>query len=499
MAKYRYDRLSALDNAFLVAETPTTPMHVAAIQIFEAGPLRTEDGGIDLDAVRRGYEAVLHRVPRYRQKIAWIPFQKRAVWIDDPHFRIDYHIRHVALPRPGRIEELKRVASRVMAHHLDRSKPLWEIWIVEGLQGDRFALIAKTHHCMIDGSSGVELAQLLLSPSLQAELPEPRAWVPRPTPSPRELLRDEILDRLGLPLRIARGLRSFRDEVDDLGAELRLRLGVLRDLAGMAVTGASATPINGKLSPHRRFDWFALPFASVRALSKALDCTVNDVVLATVTEAVRRFLVARQVHPEEIIFRASTPVSVRREDQKGQLGNRVSTWILELPIGEPDRRRQLEILRDRTRELKRTRQALGVDMLMGAAELAPSGLLSFGAQLASGPINTVVTNVPGPQFPLHMLGAKMLAMIPQVPLLEGLGLCIALMSYDGQIFWGFTADYELVPDLSAFVECIAESFEELAAVAGVELDAGARSQEGARAVAIPVRPAEQGIQGPSVA
>jgi WS/DGAT/MGAT family acyltransferase len=397
------------------------------------------------------------------------------------------------------MEELKQVASRVMAQHLDRSKPLWEIWIVEGLQGDRFALIAKTHHCMIDGASGVELAQLLLSPDPQAEPPEPRAWIPRPTPSPGELLRDETLDRLGLPLRIARGLRSFRNEVDDLGAELRLRLGVLRDLAGMVVTGASPTPINGKLSPHRRFDWFTLQLADVKAVRKALDCTVNDVVLATVTEAVRRFLAARQVRLEEIIFRASTPVSVRRESEKGQLGNRVSTWILELPIGEPDRRRQLEILRDRTRELKRTRQALGVDMLMAAAELAPSGILSFGAQLASGPINTVVTNVPGPQFPLHMLGAKMLAMIPQVPLLEGLGLCIALMSYDGQIFWGFTADYELVPDLSAFVECIAESFEELAAVAGVGLEAGARGQERARAVVTPVRPAERVIQGTSVA
>ncbi len=234
------------------------------------------------------------------------------------------------------------------------------------------------------------------------------------------------------------------------------------------MTPASDTPLNGKLSPHRRFDWCTLPLADVKAVRKAFDCTVNDVVLATVTEAVRRFLERRQVNMEDMCFRASTPVSVRSEDEKELMGNRVSSWILDLPIDEPDRRRQLDRLKAKTRELKRSREALGIDMLMSVADLAPSGMVSIGARLASGPINTIVTNVPGPQFALYMLGAKLLAMFPQVPLIEGVGLGIALLSYDGRIFWGFTADYELIPDLQAFVALIDESFGELALLGDVK-------------------------------
>ena len=467
MPRYSYDRLSALDNAFLLAEGPTTPMHVSATQIFEAGPL-SEDGGIDIEAIRHAYESVLHLVPRYRQKLAWVPIANRAVWVDDPHFQIDYHIRHVALPHPGGLEDLKRVTSRILSYPLDYNHPLWELWVVEGLRGDRFATIAKTHHCMIDGASGVEIAQKLLSPTPRTTLPERRDHIPRPMPSGAELLRDHIWRRASLPLQVARGIGQLREEFDDVRAELSTRLSALRELFGMAMTPASDTPLNGKLSPHRRFDWCTLPLADVKAVRKAFDCTVNDVVLATVTEAVRRFLQRRQVNMEDMCFRASTPVSVRSEDEKELMGNRVSSWILDLPIDEPDRRRQLDRLKAKTRELKRSRQALGIDMLMSVADLAPSGMVSIGARLASGPINTIVTNVPGPQFALYMLGAKLLAMFPQVPLIEGVGLGIALLSYDGRIFWGFTADYELIPDLQAFVALIDESFGELALLGDVK-------------------------------
>jgi len=455
---------------FLLTEGPTTPMHVSAIEIFEAGPLRRKDGGIDADAIRRAYAAALHRIPRYRQKLEWIPLASRAVWVDDPHFNLDYHVRHVSLPRPGGLDELKAVASRVISHHLDRSKPLWEVWIVEGLEDDRFALIAKTHHCMIDGSSGVEMAQILLSPDPSAEAPEPREFVPRPTPSAARLLRDEAMRWGSLPLRAAGQLGEIWRETSDLRSEVGARLEALTELVGLGTNSASETPINGPLGPHRRFDWIDVSLADAKAIRKALGCTINDVVLTAVTGAVRSFLSERQVHPEDLVFRVAAPVSVRREGENSASGNRVSTWIVELPIGEPDRLEQLAAIHAETRRLKASRAALGVETLMSAAEWAPSGIVSMGASLASGPINSIVTNVPGPQFPLYMLGARLLALVPQVVLLQNVGLGIALLSYDGQIHWGFTADYDLVPDLPLFIEALVDSFVELADVAGVKLE-----------------------------
>jgi len=454
-------------------------MHVSAVQIFESGPLR-EDGGVDIERIRRGYESVLHLVPRYRQKLAWIPVESWPVWVDDPHFQLDYHIRHVALPHPGGLEELKRVASRVFEHPLDRNRPLWELWVVEGLQDDRFATLTKIHHCMVDGSSGLELVQRLLSPSPEAEIARPLPFHPRPMPSGAELLRDELLRRATMPLRAVQGLQALRDEVGDLGAEISTRARALADLVGTAISPVSETPLGGDLTPHRRFDWHVMSLAEVRAVRRALDCTVNDVVLAIVAEAVRRYMLARRVDPKEIRFRVAAPVSVRSDGERHAMGNRVSSWLVELPIGEPDRLKQVELLREQTRRLKETRQALGIEMLMSAADAVPMPKFVLGAQFTAGPVNTIVTNVPGPQFPLYMLGAKMLAMTPHVPLLPGMGLGIGLMSYDGRIFWGFSADYEIVPDLDAFVKDIVGSFTELAAAAGVDLgDPDRRLSDGA--------------------
>ncbi len=469
MAKYFYDRLTAMDNTFLLSETPTTPMHVAAIEIFEVGPLRTKAGGIDIAKIRAAYESALDRIPRYRQKLLWIPIEDRPVWIDDPDFNLDYHVRHVSLPRPGGEEELKHVASRIMANHLDRRRPLWEIWVVEGMEHDRFAIIVKTHHCMLDGSAGVEVAQILLSPTPDAELTEPKPWKARPAPTRYELVRDEAWRYATVPLRAVRGFREFRNEVEDLGAELGSRAEALREFFGATTSLCCDTPINGPLSPHRRFSWLNMPLADVKAVRRAMKCTVNDVFLATVTGAYREYLLDHQVDLKDIVFRASTPVSLRTDDEQGQMGNRVSSWFVDLPVGEPDRTAQLTAIHAETQRLKESRQAMGMQMLMEAAEFAPSGILAMGAGLASGPINTIVTNVPGPQFPLYMLGARLLAMIPKVPLLQNIGLGIALMTYDGQVFWGFTADYELVPDLEQFVEGVERSFAELAEAAGVEI------------------------------
>lgn len=468
MASIDYERLSGQDNSFLVLETPNLHMHVASTQIFELGPLATDDGGVDYRSIKRFTESVLHRIPRYRQKLAWIPFENTPVWVDDAHFDIDFHVRHTSLPRPGNEDQLKQLAARIMAQQLDRARPLWEIWVVEGLDGGRFAIISKIHHCMIDGSSGVDIGQVLQSPTPDTRIHPAPAYVPRPIPSALELVRDSLAWRLGLPLRALSGLRAFRRETEDLSAELALRARALRDMFVAQNASSSETPFNRRVGPHRIFDWWTVPLADVKALRNALECTVNDVVLTIVTGAFREFLARRQIRPDEIDFRVQAPVSVRRPEEKGKLGNRVSAWLIRLPLDEAEPRDQLRRIHEMTQDLKESQQALGVDMMMSLMEVMPTVLLSLGAQAASGSMNSIVTNVPGPQFPLYLLGARMTAMYPQVPLLRNVGLGIALISYDGQVCWGFNADAELVPDLASFAQLVGESFERVAKAAGVK-------------------------------
>jgi len=470
MARYSYERLSAQDNTFLMAERPTVHMHVAGTQIFDSGALGTPDGGVDFEAFKRAIASVLHLIPRYRQRLKWIPFENHPVWVDDRQFNLEYHIRHTALPRPGNDKQLKHLAARIMAQQLDPTRPLWEIWLVEGLSGGRFALITKVHHCMMDGESGADLAHILLSPTLEHDAHDPATYIPRPSPSSWELFLDSIMHRVTLPIQVVRDFRRFSRDTADAGAELWVRVKAISDLVGWVVRPASDSPFNGRLGPHRRFDWVTMKLAHVKSVAKRAGCTVNDVVLATVTGAVREFLIRRRVSPEGLDFRISAPVSVRRDEERGKMGNRVSAWIVRLPIGEPDPVKRLEALHAVTNDLKRSRQALGVETMMAMAEWTPSVLLSLGAQAASGPINMIVTNVPGPQFPLYSLGARLLAIFPQVPLLENTGLGVALFSYDGKLCWGFNADYELLPDLWFFVKAIKRSFAELAEAVGVSLD-----------------------------
>lgn len=469
MSPYNFDRLSAQDNTFLLGETATNPMHVGATLIYEAGRLRTREGGIDVDSIRRSAEGLLHQIPRCRQKLRWSPLLRDPVWVDDRQFNLDYHIRHTSLPRPGSIEQLRQLSARIMEQQLDRARPLWELWVVEGLAGDRFAVISKVHHCMIDGMAGVDLATILLSTDPNAGISEPTRYVPRPGPSTAELLQHEVSHRVNLPFRALRDLQSLRSETDDVREELSARgRAVLRLLGWLRPT--SETPVNGDNSPHRRLDWLTTPLADVKQLRKAAGCSVNDVILTVVSGAIRDYLIHRNADPARIEFRASAPVSVRRDEDQGQLGNRVSSWIIRLPIEQSDPLKRFEAVHEVTRELKDSRQSLGVEMLMQVAEWTPPVLLSLGAQAASGPINTIVTNVPGPQIPLYMLGSKVVGMFPFVPLLQGMGLGIALFSYNGEMFWGFNADYDLVPDLAHFVRSVETSFVEFADALGVKIE-----------------------------
>ena len=470
MRKFNYERLSAQDNTFLLFEKPGLYMHVSATQIFELGPLRSELGGVDFERIKAFIASVLHRIPRYRQKLAWIPIEQRPVWIDDDAFDLNYHVRHTSLPRPGSEAQLKKLASRVMAQHLDRERPLWEIWVVEGLERDRFAIISKVHHCMIDGVSGVDLGQILQSPDKNAtEIGESPRFHPRPAPTASELLTDAVTWRLQTPLRALKSLRALREETDDLRSEFEARWKAIRSMYGEGMEKVSETPINGDNSPHRAFDFWRLPLADIKALRRALGATVNDSVLTIVTGAFRDYLARRGCDPARLDFRIQAPVSMRSEDEQGKLGNRISAWTVPLPLDEADPRKQLERIRETTQQLKDSRQALAVETMMSVMDAMPTQLLSLASRQAQGTVNSIVTNVPGPQFPLYLLGAELQAMYPQLPLMLGVGLGIALISYNGNLCWGFNADAVRVPDLADFVSAIRASTERVAAACEVKL------------------------------
>jgi diacylglycerol O-acyltransferase len=470
MAQWHYDRLSAQDNSFLLWEQGNVRMHVASTNIFDVGPLQTEGGGIDIDMVKRATESYLHLVPRYRQRLHEIPVFNHAVWVDDPHFDLDYHVRHTALPKPGSLRQLKNLVARVMAQPLDRKRPLWETWIVEGLEGgEQFAMITKIHHCMIDGASGVDLANIQFSTSPDAApLGVPAPYRPRPSPRRLELFLNETRRQAEVPLEIARNLRRFTRETEDLREDLSMRANALARLFGMGLR-ADETPLNGRVGPHRQFEWLSCRLDDFRSIRKGLGCSINDVVLTVVTGAVRDYLRAKGVDVEVIDFKVSTPVSVRKEKAHGELGNDVSSWIIALPISLADPKQQLEEIHTITENLKETNQAIGVQMMTQIQEWTPSTLLSLGAQAMSGPINTIVTNVPGPQFPLYFHGARLRAIYPAVPLMEGMGLGIALTSYAGTMGIGFNADPDIIPDLDLFIGRFERALASLAEAAGVSL------------------------------
>jgi diacylglycerol O-acyltransferase len=463
MARYYYDRLSFLDNSFLLMEGANSPMHVAGTGTLEAAPLRVPHGGLDIDTIRDYIASRLHLIPRYRQRLAFIPVENHPVWVDDDHFNIHYHVRHTALPKPGDERQLKRLAARIMSQHLDRTKPLWELWFVEGLEGDRLAMISKVHHCMVDGMSSVDLLNVTLSPSPTTEFERAPDWIPRPTPSSWELMRDAAWRYVKLPLDLGRNLPQVLQEARDPLSDIRARARALRDGLGTGLRNVSATPLNQPIGGHRRFDWLAMSLDEVKGVKNRLGGTVNDVVLATVAGAVRRFLERRRVNVETLDFRVMAPVSVRTEREHGTLGNRVSAWMVPMPLAERDPRRCLELISRTTAHLKESKQALGAEMLTQVGEWTPSTLLALGARMATRllPFNLVVTNVPGPQVPLYLLGSRMLDSYGLVPLMDYLCLGIVLFSYAGQLCWGFTGEWDLLPDLHDFVRDVESSFGEL--------------------------------------
>jgi len=461
------DRLTALDSTFLHLEDDSTAhMHVASVMVFEGTAPQPQEL-VDHVLGR------LHLVPRYRQRLAFVPLgQGRPVWTDDPHFNPQYHIRHTALPKPGDEAALKRLAGRIFSQRLDRSKPLWEIWLVQRMAGRRFALIAKTHHALVDGISGVDITTVLFDtapePALAPRPPEP--WVARPLPGQAKLLGEALMERTTVPAEMTRGarallrrprraLRRVRDDLASIGATT---------LAGINAP-APPSPFNVDIGPHRRYTWVDGDLAQFKAIKDALGGTLNDVVLSAVSLALGRHLRRAGHDTDGLVLKAMVPVSVRADAERGALGNRVAAMWAPLPVGVEDPVACMEQVRLAMEDLKHSGQAVGAQVLTNLAGFAPPTILSQAARLQARQrfFNLVVTNVPGPQFPLYLLGRQLLALYPVVPLARRQALGIAVMSYNGHLGFGLLADYDALPELETIARDLERSIASLARAAGL--------------------------------
>jgi WS/DGAT/MGAT family acyltransferase len=470
------ERLSPRDRLFLDLEVANTPQHVAVLCWLSAAPLRGPDGRLDLAGVRARIAARLQRVPRVRQRLAFGPIDRHPFWIDDEHFDLALHVLHTALPKPGGERELKKLVGRLLAEPLDRERPLWELWLIEGLNASRIALLAKVHHCMADGVAGFAwFAQLLAGDDPEPlETPE---WHPRPAPDRDELLRSEIGRRteklLGALEKLPR-LIERREELEELAARWSQRASALGETLTAALKPAPETPFNGALGPLRAFEWRSVSFARARALRAALGGTLNELALACVAGALRELLVREGVVIEELVLRASVPVNRRGVEDADAGGNRVSLCLVELPVGVADPRERHALIRASSERAKRSEQAQGLELLSDVSDWTTSALMGAAAKAAlqSRPFNLVVTNIPGPPKAIRVLGAKLHALVPVVNLSAGTGLGVALASYAGQLSFGCIADPHRVPDLAAFADGIVASFEELEKTADARRGAG---------------------------
>jgi WS/DGAT/MGAT family acyltransferase len=451
-------------------------MHVASTTLFE-GPAPSYVEFRDHIASR------LHLVPRFRQKLRFVPLgQGRPVWVDDPHFNLDYHVRHTALPSPGSEAQLQTLAARIFSQRLDRTKPVWEMWLVDGVEGGRFAIVGKTHHCLVDGVSGVDITTVLFDLDRDpAEPADPEPWLPQPEPSDAQLLGEALLRRISDPAEIVRGARAI------LEAPSRMAGAVVGDLgaAGSFLrTGFSApkSPINCGIGPYRRFAWVRTDLNDLKRVKNVAGGTVNDAVITAVSGALGRYMRGRGYSTAGRELRAMVPISVRTADEHGALGNRVSAMMAPLPVGRDDPIDRLQAVSETMRHLKSSGQAVGASLLTDVTNFTPPTIAAQAARLQSHQrfFNTVVTNVPGPQFPLYLLGRELQDIFPMVPLAGNQAVCFGIMSYNGGVNFGITADYDATPDLEALADDLDASVAQMVgAVASAEGGGvrGARARE----------------------
>ena len=475
------DRLSPLDVSFLYLEERTTPMHVGSVMLFSPGP-----AGLDHARLVRHLDARIALVPRYRQRIRFVPGRiANPVWVDDERFDISYHVRRSALPRPGTQEQLEELVARVQARRLDRSRPLWEVNVVEGLQDGGFAVVTKVHQALVDGVHAVDLGQVVLDDDEDGHEPPLHTWRPGREPSFVELVASAVTDTLRRPQQLAETARAGLGDLLSAGGKAVDALGGLAFAAQQATRSQGRMPLNAEIGGHRRFAMLATDlddYRRVRAHHLAArpagpdddpGTTINDVVLATLTGALRLWLQGRGVGvgPGSAV-RALVPMSVKAQQPSdaGAIGSRVASLLVDLPTGEPSPLMRLHQVAYQTRAHREAGQALSAPAIAGIAGFAPPTLHSLGARVASGLsrrlFNLVVTNVPGPQHPLFLDGARLLASYPVIPLARGQALAVGLTSYDGGVHYGLNGDRDAMPDLDELRRCIVESLAELVEAAG---------------------------------
>jgi diacylglycerol O-acyltransferase len=460
------DRLQPLDVSFLYLEGATTPMHVGGVAIFEP-----PSDGFDYDKFVDLIEHRISLVPRYRQKIKSVPGHlANPVWVDDSDFDLGYHVRRSALPRPGSDEQLRELVARVQSRPLDRQRPLWEMYLVEGLADGRFAVIHKTHHAMVDGISAIDIGQVILDST-----PVPRGvpddlWMPRPEPASAALLVEAIGEIIRRPTAVADTIRIGLADARTVASRVSSTVGGVLSAARVAARAAPDSPLNAPIGSQRRFAVARTDLADYRRVRQQAGGTVNDVVLATVAAALRGWLLSRgePVTPTSTV-RAMVPVSVRGDSEAGQLGNRVSSYLVDLPVGEPNPVIRLSQVSYAMKAHKESGQSVGAEALVALSGFAPPTLHALGARVASSftrrLFNVVVTNVPGPQFPLYASGATMLEMFPVIPLAAGQALSIGLTSYNGGVYFGLNADRDAMYDVDVLASLIEESLAELVTAA----------------------------------
>ena len=436
----KYDRLTSLDASFLHMERLEYPMHVGAMSVIEGAAFFDARGHFRINDVRELVQSRLPLLPRFRRRLMTVPYDMgRPIWIDDDRFDITYHVRHTALPKPGSWEQLVALTTRVQENLLDRERPLWELWFVEGLEDGNIALIQKTHHSLIDGVSGVDVATLLL---------------------------DSLRERATEPGELVRSFRSMlrgpRHAVE--------RIGELTRSLSTIVTRESIAPrtsINGRTGRHRLLSVVRIPLADVKAIRRSLGGTVNDVVLAGVGGGLHQLLAARGDDVEDLRLRVLCPVSVRSDDQRGELGNKISAIFVSLPVGPADPVDRLGEISAQTADLKEKRQALSADLLLNMSDYIAPTLMSLAARAVHRQpfVNLIVTNVPGPQVPLYMMGGRLREAFPIVPLTQNLTVVVGILSYDGTLHFGLWADRDAGADLEVLAGGIEDAFAEMAKVA----------------------------------
>jgi len=458
MSQQHMDRLSSLDASFLTQEGSASHMHVGAILIFEGPPPSYPDL---LDHVR----SRLHLVPRFRQKLAVPPFQMgRPFWVDDASFNLEYHVRHSALPQPGSEDQLRRLAGRLFSQKLDRGKPLWELWLVQGLKPNRFALLTKTHHALVDGVAGVDIATVLFDVTPVPEPAEPdHEWVPEPEPSQADLMTHGIEDLAATPLKLARRLEAAVEHPGPAIEQATEAVEALSEVGWALANPAPDVPLNVEIGSHRRFSWVRADLDDLKRIKDALGGTVNDVLLAIVTDALRRWLHSRGVRTEGLELRALVPMSIRAEDEHGQLGNRIAAMRGPLPVYIEDPLRRLETVKEAMDGVKSSKQALGAEVISRFNDFAPPTLLAQASRLnfSTRLFNLIVTNVPGPQIPLYVLGRQLEDVFPVAFLPDHHALAVAIMSYNGGIDFGLLADYDAMDDVRVIGDGIESAIAEL--------------------------------------